>query len=213
MKSHIAILANGAIINPIFHKKQLEKADRIICADGGATHAKDLGFTPDYIIGDFDSVHSDIINFFKENADVTIIEDHDQEKTDLELALGLAESLNPQEISIYGALGKRLDHTLANLYSLSKVDPVVKTRIIDEINIVELIDKPTKFHGNKQDIISVIPISHVKGLVFSGLKWNVDHIDSEPGWFGVSNRFEKSHATINFSEGKMLIVRVNTNVD
>lgn len=213
MTSQIAILANGIINDTVFHKKQLEIADIIICVDGGATHAKNLGVTPDYIIGDFDSVSNDVINFFKEKEEVSIIQDSNQDKTDLELALRLAESLKPKEISIYGALGKRIDHTLANLYSLTKVDPDIKTRIIDETSIIELIDKPSQFLGKKHDLISIIPISHVKDLVFSGLTWNVNHIDTEPGWFGVSNRFEEPKVSVNFLDGKILIIKVNDKDD
>ena len=142
MKKLISIIANGEITDYSFLKKELETADIIICADGGTIHAKHLGVTPDYIIGDFDSIHSDILNHYKQKKEVAIIEDHDQEKTDLELAINLAETLDPKEISIYGALGRRIDHTLANLYALTKIESDVKTRIIDKTNTVELIDKP-----------------------------------------------------------------------
>lgn len=211
MKKLISIIANGEITDYSFLKKELETADIIICADGGAIHAMHLGVTPDYIIGDFDSIHSDILNHYKQKKEVAIIEDHDQEKTDLELAINLAETLDPKEISIYGALGRRIDHTLANLYALTKIESDVKTRIIDKTNTVELIDKPESISGEKGDIISIIPISHMKNFILTGFKWNVDQIDTKPGWFGVSNRLEKSDASVSFSEGKLLLVRVRPN--
>jgi len=210
MKNHIAIIANGDIRDYSFLKKQLKSADIIICADGGTSHANHLGLTPDYIIGDFDSIHSEILTHFKQKKEVTIIEDHNQEKTDLELAISLAETLDPKEISIYGALGRRIDHTLANLYSLTKIESNVKTRIIDKTNTVELIDKPENIQGKKDDVISIIPISHMKDFLLTGFKWNVDHIDTKPGWFGVSNRLQESNASVSFSDGKFLLVRVKS---
>ncbi len=39
--------------------------DFIICADNGLTHAKKLAITPNFIIGDFDSIDKETLEEFK----------------------------------------------------------------------------------------------------------------------------------------------------
>ena len=60
----------------------------IICADGGANSAKKIGITPDFIIGDFDSVDSGTLKYFKSKS--TIIQIKRQNDTDVEKCLKFA---------------------------------------------------------------------------------------------------------------------------
>lgn len=207
MKNKIVIIAKGTINNINFHKNLLKDVDIIICADGGVNNAKKIGVTPDFIIGDLDSADSSILDFYK-NTKTKVIKDTNQDKTDLELALSLAESLDPHEILILGAIGDRIDHTLANILCLNKIKPGVKAQIIDDKNTVELVDKKIDIVGNKDDIVSVIPLTDVSGLSYTGLKWLVSDKHTKFGWFGISNRLTQNNATISLSEGKLLVIRV-----
>jgi len=166
-----------------------------------------MGITPDYIIGDLDSADSTVINFFKEKK-VKIIRDTNQDKTDMELAISLAETLDPSEIIILGAIGDRIDHTLANIMCLDKIKSDIKAEIIDYKNIIQLVKGPIEINGEKNDVISVIPITDVDNLNCNGLKWNVEKLDSKMGWFGISNKITEKKAHISFSKGKVLIIRV-----
>ena len=207
MKNKIAIIAKGTINNINFHKNLLKDVDIIICADGGVNNAKKIGVTPDFIIGDLDSADSSILDFYK-NTKTKVIKDTNQDKTDLELALSLAESLDPHEILILGAIGDRIDHTLANILCLNKIKPGIKAQIIDDKNTVELVDKKIDIVGNKDDIVSVIPLTDVSGLSYTGLKWLVSDKHTKFGWFGISNRLTQNNATISLSEGKLLVIHV-----
>ncbi len=207
MKNKIAIIANGTINDTNFHKNLLEDTDIIICADGGANNAKKMSVIPDYIVGDLDSASRSVIDFFKDKK-TKIIKDTNPNKTDLELAIYLAESLNPNEIIILGALGDRIDHTLANIYCLNQIKSNVKARIIDEKNIIQLVDKQVEIRGKKEDLVSVIPISDIFGLNYEGLKWNLRNFDAKAGWFAISNRLSNEKAKIKLKEGKILVIRV-----
>ena len=207
MNKKIAVIANGTILDFDFHKKILDQIDTIICADGGANISKVLGFTPNYIIGDLDSIKKDILDFYKNNDETKIIHDANQNKTDLELALTLAESLSPSEIIILGASGGRIDHTIANILSLTKVKPEIKTIIIDDYCSLELVENTTEIEGDKEDIISVIPLTDILDLNYTGFKWNVEKLDTKLGWFGVSNKLVETNASISFSDGKILLIK------
>lgn len=206
MKNKIAIIANGYIKNPKFHKDLLKDADIIICADGGANNAKKIGVTPNYIIGDLDSASKSSIELFKDKS--KIIKDDNQDNTDLEKALSLAETLNPSEILIMGAIGDRIDHTIANIMCLTKINSDIKAQIIDEKNIIELVENSADISGDKNDIISIVPITDISNLCYTGLKWNVENLNTNIGWFGISNRLEEKNANVSLSNGKILLIRV-----
>lgn len=208
MKNKIIIIANGTINDFDFHKKIVKKADIIICADGGAITAKNMGIVPDYIIGDFDSVNVSVIDYYKKIRKTEIIEDDNQYKTDLELAISLAETLAPSEIFIIGAIGDRIDHTLANILCLANIRSEVPTQIIDDKNTIELVDSSIRINGKKDDIISVVPLTELEGLTYNGLKWNVKNKTTKLGWFGISNRMSKSCANIRLKNGKILLIRI-----
>ena len=208
MKNKIIIIANGRIENHDFHKKIIENSDIIICADGGANSAKNLGIIPDYIVGDFDSINSSISDFFKKNGRTKIIKDNNQEKTDLELAIALAETLNPSEILIIGAIGDRIDHTLANILCLAYIKPEIKAKIVDFKNTIELVDTSIDINGKKDDIISVVPLTDLFGLSYKGLKWKVTDKNTRLGWFGISNRLSDNKAKISLTKGKLLVIKV-----
>lgn len=179
----------------------------IICADGGANTAKKMNIRPDYIIGDFDSADSSILDFFKDQ-NTNIIKDQNENKTDLELALSLAESLDPREILIIGAFGDRIDHTLANILCLTKIKAGVKAKMIDNKNIIELVEKSTDIYGEKDSIVSIVPLTDVSGLSYSGMKWLVSNKNTKFGWFGISNKFTKNNANVSLSEGKILVIHI-----
>lgn len=84
----------------------------IIAADGGYDHLKQWGVTPDLSVGDFDSLG-------RVPEDVEVIR-HPVMKDDTDMMLAVQEGLarGCGRFLIYGGLGGRLDHTLANLHVL-----------------------------------------------------------------------------------------------
>ena len=73
--------------------------DTLLCADGGADSALRLGLSPDYIIGDLDSISKEAINKFKNTS--KILQYKRQNDTDVEKCLNFAiknkfnEALSP----------------------------------------------------------------------------------------------------------------------
>jgi len=62
---NILIVANGTIKNRNFYKKIIKKASIIIAADGGADNCIKLGISPNYVIGDLDSISNKAKEKFK----------------------------------------------------------------------------------------------------------------------------------------------------
>ena len=85
-------------------------SDYIICADGGVDIAKTYGIMPDCVIGDFDStINSNRLDCLY----ITLPSEKDF--TDTEAAINHAIELGIRDITVYGGIGGRLDHTLGNV--------------------------------------------------------------------------------------------------
>jgi len=93
----------------------------VLAADGGLDHALAAGLTPAGLIGDLDSVSDEALAWAEAHA---TIHRHDpaKDRTDTELALGVAADLAPQRIVLLAGGGDRLDHTFAALGALGDPD-------------------------------------------------------------------------------------------
>ena len=93
--------------------------DLIIAVDGGIRHPRLSGITPDILIGDLDSI--DPVDLEWCQSQQVEIRKYPKEKneTDFELALDHAVGSVAGVVIVYGALGGRIDHALANIGLLS----------------------------------------------------------------------------------------------
>ena len=93
----------------------------MIAADGGARHAAALKLSPDWIVGDFDSIPAGMAGRWPK---ARLARDMDEHRSDLDKALSLAKRLGASRVVAAGALGLALDHALVNLAVLesSKLD-------------------------------------------------------------------------------------------
>ncbi|WP_394018840.1 thiamine diphosphokinase [Anaerococcus cruorum] len=87
---------------------QINEEDMVIAADKGYIHAKNAGINPTMIIGDFDSSN-------QPEGDLVIKLNPIKDYTDTKAALMVAEDWGYKNIVIYGGLGGRDSHTLANI--------------------------------------------------------------------------------------------------
>jgi thiamine pyrophosphokinase len=90
--------------------------DLIIAADGGVDFLTECGITPDFVIGDFDSVAAPPLA----NSH-TISLPTQKDDTDMTSAVKLGWEKGYRHFHIYGGLGGRLDHTLANIQLLAAI--------------------------------------------------------------------------------------------
>lgn len=205
----VVIIANGEMEDYEWHKGIVATADKIICADGGSNHAYAMGVTPHTIIGDLDSIEKHVLQHF---STVEVLK-YPKEKdfTDTQLAINLALKLNPREIILLGALGKRLDHTLANIFQLTAyIKSNIIFKIIDSFQELWLMGPGTiEINGFEGEVISLIPItSEVRGITTKGLKYPLkDNNFFRTNPYGISNEMTDDKAIISQEMGIMLIIR------
>lgn len=185
----------------------------IIGVDGGANHLYKMGMYPNFIIGDLDSIDENVkIEFEKNGASFKVYEKKKNE-TDTELAIWLAEELGATEIDLYGALGRRIDHELANIfllnYMLSRGD--IPT-IIDEYQEIRVVENgEVTIEGKKGDLISIISLKgDAKGVSLVDLEYDLDSgilLYSVPR--GISNVMTGDTCKIGVKEGNLLVIKVS----
>jgi thiamine pyrophosphokinase len=212
MSKKIIIISGGRFGDPIFFKKKIAEigAFLIIVCDGGVRHLQKLGIKPDVIIGDMDSIEPAQLKSYSAQ-DVKIIKySANKDFTDTELALDYALNLKPTAIYIWGALGGRLDHTLANVFLLRKGQKAgIRTYLIDEYCEAFIVNREAAFVDAKGVTVSLFAFSpKVEGLSLSGFVYPLkDAILTMGELPGISNIINKAHAKISVRVGNLLVIR------
>jgi thiamine pyrophosphokinase len=209
----IIIFANGEIPNLEKARLLLGVDDFIICADGGAWHARTLGLVPKLVIGDMDSITT---NLWRELEKVGVsieLFPKDKNETDLELAIRRAMEFEPKEILVVGALGGRFDQSLANIALLSNSYPITcNIRLDDGVEEIFFCRDRAQIHGRSEDIVSLIPWGGpVHGVATRGLKWQLNRETLFPEKTrGISNQMLADVASIKIDSGLLLVVHLRS---
>lgn len=212
----IVIIANGELPDLDAARALLQTDDYLIAADGGANYLLKMGILPEIVIGDLDSVDEDTL-FELTSAEVNIEQySEDKEETDIELALRYAVELQPSAILIIGALGGRLDQTLANLSILT--DPTLPgfdIRLDDGVEEAFFCRAAAgkggqaEVQGRSGDTVSLIPWhgGPVEGVATEGLQWPLYGETLYPEKSrGISNVMLNEVASVSTQSGLLLIV-------
>ena len=211
----IVIFANGELPDLDAARALLQPGDYLIAADGGANHLLKMGILPELVIGDLDSLDEDTL-FQLTSAEVNIEQySEDKDETDIELALRYAVELGPSAILIVGALGGRLDQTLANLSILTDpLLPKIDIRLDDGVEEVFFCRATAEkwgqaeVQGRSGDAVSLIPWhGPVGGVATEGLQWPLYGETLYPEKSrGISNVMLGETASLKIEKGLLLVV-------
>lgn len=185
---------------------RVDDDDLVICADRGYDAALKMGIAPDLIVGDFDSYEGELPGYAEILRSVP-----EKDDTDTLLAIKTAIDRGVSTIVIYGAMGGRFDHTVANIQSLAYIHSRGCTGLIeDENNIVTLCGTGEHrfpyMEGWYFSVFAVTDVTHIESM--TGVKYPLSDY-SMTGSFpiGVSNEITDREAVLNIKSGLALIVR------
>ncbi|SHG44436.1 thiamine diphosphokinase [Asaccharospora irregularis] len=209
----ICIVLNGEVENYTKIRDFITKEDYdyIICADGGANHTYYMEITPDYIIGDLDSVDEKLVSYYKNTGVKFEKFPAKKDETDTELCIYLARDLKATRIDFIAALGGRIDHTITNinlLYYLKEMDII--PRIISEKEEMYIaVNEEITISGNVGDIVSVIAINgDADGVTLKNLEYPLDNYYMKYGVpIGMSNVMLSNECKVKVKKGNLIIIK------
>ena len=207
------LIITGGKINKNFAKKYLKsnKYDIIIAVDKGLETIDYLKLQPQYVLGDFDSVNTKILEKYKTQNIKIIKLNPEKDLTDTHSAIDLALEIKSTEITILGAIGTRLDHTMANIHILKQaLDKNIKAKIVNEKNEIELINKEIIIkRDDNYKYVSIIPLTtNVTGITIEGMKYIInDYTLSIGDSLGVSNEQIDKEAKISIKTGILVVIK------
>jgi thiamine pyrophosphokinase len=204
------------VCNGEFSKKLFNKFDRlnspakqftVIACDGAANTLKKYSAAPDIITGDFDSISPKVLSYYK-NKKVIVKKVFDQDKTDLEKAIGLALKTHHKNITVIGYAGGRTDHTLNNFSVLKKNCGKCSMKFVDDEFEIFFAGKTTEFDYKKGEVVSLLAMPKAERIKTTGLKWQLKNETLEFGKReGALNMSSANHVKIETGKGSLLIFK------
>lgn len=210
-----AIIANGSIETLSKLLPSISSHDRIVAVDGGLIYCHEANIKPDLLVGDFDSCPPSLLASYQQ---IPRIELHpDKDRTDLEVAIeeelhlaqgssgntGRKIKRDSDRITLFGAWGRRIDHSLTNALILGRYPNVL--RLETETELAFAIHGMTHLQCQIGQTLSLVPLyGPAKGISTSGLKWELNQGTLDQNFIGISNICLKKEISISILEGSLL---------
>lgn len=161
------------------------------------------GVCPDLVIGDFDS-----LGYIPQGENITRLP-VEKDDTDVGFAVKTALKGGCKEIFVYGALGGKLDHTVANLQlaAMAAEQGAVPFFFGEDIAVTAVCGGSALFTPQCSGRLSVFCIGEPSdGVTIKGAKYTLSGARLTPSFpLGVSNEFTSESAEITVKSGTLLI--------
>ena len=201
------VIVGGADIRAYdFVRSHLRADDFVIYCDSGLKHREGLGAAPDLIVGDFDS---------HENPHLpveTIVLPRAKDDTDSVFAVKEALRRGFEEFLLLGAMGARLDHTLANVGILLMLDAANKRAMaVDDYSEMRIVSREPEHVQDDCPYFSLLNVSGLaRGVTIRGAKFPLEdgEITCEYQYATSNEVLPGQTAEITVKEGRLLLVEV-----
>ena len=213
------IITGGPNLHYTELKAEIKYTDKVICADSGAFHAKEMGIIPDKLMGDLDSIDSDTLSWIRELHVPLEVFSVEKDMTDSELCLRAIPM--DQQILLVCSLSGRPDHVLSNLLLAGQLAKEGYRLIMtDGVSWVYPLYGPADFRldygrwkkqkERRELAVSLIPLfAEATGVTTIGLHYPLKDKTLIPGSsFSVSNRAKRNAPKIgvDFTGGVLLVM-------
>ena len=206
--SHTLIFIGGDPPHP--NVRQYLPADAyVIAADSGYAHAIAMGFVPNELVGDMDSITSVDLTDARDSNILITEYPTDKDLTDTEIAIASAIARHSTHITVVSGGGDRFDHVLAMVHSLASCALTIDTTLLVGTARVSYVSSAREFRLESQagNIISLIPIGGAATVSTNGLQWELDN-DTLQSFAsrGVSNIAIGESITISVTDGSLAVI-------
>ncbi|MDD3369677.1 MAG: thiamine diphosphokinase [Lachnospiraceae bacterium] len=188
--------------------------DYVIAADGGFLYCSLVNVLPDMIVGDMDSVDSsvkaELLQWKEENPDRFVLLPTIKDDTDTLAAIRIGLEKGYRKFHIYGAMGGRLEHSMANIQCLTylKENDAVGYLMDASCMVTVIKDEAIHFNKNLTGYLSVFSLGdQAVGVNETGLKYTLDQATVTNAFpVGISNEFIGEEAVVSVEKGTLLVI-------
>lgn len=217
------VIVGGAPIENYERVHSYLKADDfIIYCDCGLKHKAQLSSYASLIVGDFDSYDKGSLG----DISIDIKSGTAQDKTSSEIielcpvkddtdtshAVTVALERGFEDFLLLGMTGRRMDHTLGNVYLLHRLDELGKSAVIvDDYSEISMVSRKPVIIDDSMPYFSLINITGVaSGVTIENAKYPLNNADilQTQNDLGISNEVIPGQAAkISIKRGKLLLIR------
>ena len=191
---NVVIALGGELVAGPRIKAALDGAAIVVAANGGCANLERIGFTPNVLVGDLDSIPDATLEELRRAIPEVLRYPARKDATDAELALDEALARGATEITVVGAFGgPRADHALANVLLLAA--PSIRGRGVRLLT------------AEPGDTVSLLPVGDtVAGVTTDGLEWKLDKAALTLGsTYTVSNAAAARQVSVSVGAGTVIL--------
>lgn len=213
---NLVLLLGGDVPLDSDIKSMVKNSLYCICADSGAGIAYDCGRIPDYLVGDMDSVNAEVMNWCIANGVKSEKYCPEKDFTDGEIALDLAiktaKEKSIKQITVIGAYGNRLDHTLANLFiGQNALKQGLDIVYINDGAVIYLLSEESSvsIYAANGKTVSLLPVTEkVLGVTLKGFKYSLNNSEMfNCRAYGISNEITAEVGCVSLKKGCLMIIQ------
>lgn len=210
LKYDTVIVANG---EPASHPEALRilhGARTLVCCDGAAATLLTLGMEPTVIVGDGDSLPSELAARFADR----IVPDRSEEYNDLTKAVNYCEANGLRRFAIVGGGGRREDHLLGNISLLVNYSRKFEVVMVTNFGVFTPIHTTTTFKCPVGQPVSVFSFTPETRLSYHNLHYPASLRRFAQLWEGTLNITDADTFTIELHDtGDIVVYQAFTNND
>lgn len=201
MDSRAVIFCGGDYVGE--NRLEFLKNAFTVCADSGYDNAIKAGFSPNVLIGDFDSIKSDV------NGDIEVIKyPVKKDATDTQLCVDYLIEKGIRKAYITCATGGRIDHTLANVSLLMYgIRRGIEITLVDKEFYMFPVIGEKEIKGEKGQNFSVFSCTEEAIVSEKGFEYEIEdamlYVDVPRG---ISNKLAEKNAKITVKKGIIIAV-------
>ncbi|WP_251212137.1 thiamine diphosphokinase [Adlercreutzia murintestinalis] len=178
--------------------------DYVMAVDGGFAHLEAIGRAADAAIGDFDS-----LGYVPRGLRVIRKSPH-KDESDMELAMMRVKAQRFDTFYVFGALGGRMDHTLANMQLCAQyAEKGINVVVIDASAQLTFLVGPDSLEvpACESGTLSIFAMNDACTGVFErGLEWELeDYTLTNRTTLGLSNEFKGDAVMVGVEEGTLAV--------
>ncbi len=204
------ILANGEPPSKELLARLASEHDLFLAADGAALTAARLGIYPNIVSGDFDSLDLDAAQRLLPDAE--FIPTPDQDHTDLEKAVQIARERGAESLTVAGAAGRRIDHTLGNFSLLlhwRAEHPALPVVFVADGSETRAVIGEIVLEAEPGDAVSLLSLDGRARVSADGVRWPLEDHPLAVGVGGLLNEAVSDKVTIRAAGGIVIVCHLS----